>query len=309
MDSQSSWAGLKVLITGASGFLGSHLCARVLELGAEVHATSRVPRASVPGGPCWWHSSLLTIESVREILSKTKPDVIYHMAGSVGASPNLELVLPAFHSLLTSTVNLLVGAKEIGCHRVILSGSLTEPSSQGEESTPSSPYAAAKWAASGYGRMFYDLYKLPTVMVTPFMTFGPRQDSRKLIPSVILSLLEKRAAMLSSGQWEADWIYVDDVIQGFLAAAVVPGIEGRTVELGTGMKRSIREVAELIAQLMNNPAKLLFGAIADRPNEPVRVADTMDAQLRLGWSAKTSFSQGLRQTIQWYEQQAAMGRA
>lgn len=308
MDHRSSWAGVKVLITGASGFLGSHLCMRVSELGAEVHATSRAARVSALGGPCWWHSSLLDIESVRTILAKIKPDVIYHMAGSVGASPNIELVLPAFHSLLTSTVNILVGATEIGCRRVILSGSLTEPNSQGAQPTPSSPYAAAKWAASGYGRMFYELYKLPTILLTPFMTYGPRQDSRKLIPSVILSLLQKKAPMLSSGQWEADWIYVDDVIQGFLAAAVAPGGEGRTVELGTGTKRSIREVVELIANLMDNPSKLLFGAIADRPNEPVRVADTMEALNRLGWSAKTSLTEGLRQTIQWYARQPSLGR-
>lgn len=308
MDAPSPWAGLRVLITGGSGFLGSHLCARVSELGAEVHATSRVARGPIREDTRWWQSSLLDIESVREILSKAKPDIIYHMAGSVGASPNVELVLPAFHSLLTSTVNLLVGAKEIGCRRVILSGSLTEPSLQGAGATPSSPYAAAKWAASGYGRMFYDLYRMPTVMVTPFMTYGPGQNPLKLIPSVILSLLQNQSPRLSSGQWEADWIYVDDVIDGFIAVGMVPGIEGRTFELGSGTKRSIRQVVELIAKTMESQPELLFGAFADRPNEPVRVADTIKPRKLLGWSAKTPFAEGLEQTIQWYSQQASMSR-
>lgn len=305
MDDEQAWADRKVLITGASGFLGSHLCRRLSELGAEVHATSRAVRTSSIGGPCWWHSSLMEIENVREILSKIKPEVIYHLAGSVGATPNIDLVLPTFQSLLTSTVNVLIAATELGCRRIVLIGSLTEPSPQEAHPTPSSPYAAAKWAASGYGRMFHTLYNTPIVIATPFMTYGPGQDSRKLIPSVILSLLQNKAPRLSSGLWDADWVYVDDVIEGFLAAAVVPGIEGATVDLGTGRTRSVREVTEMIANLMDSSSKLLFGAIEDRPMEPIRVADRMATQRRLGWAAKTSLKKGLIQTIQWYADQTA----
>lgn len=119
----------KILVTGASGFIGSHLCRHLSKLGADVHATSRVMRTSAQGGPCWWHSTLIEIDSVQEIFSKVRPDVVYHLAGSVGASTDKELVLPTFHSLLTSTVNILIGATEVGCRRVILSGSLTEPCS------------------------------------------------------------------------------------------------------------------------------------------------------------------------------------
>lgn len=308
MDKQTSWADTKVLVTGASGFLGSHLCRRLLELGAEVHATSRGIHTSRAGKLRWWQSDLIEIEKVREILSKSKPDVIYHLAGSVGAIPNKDLILPTFHSLLTSTVNVLIGATELGCRRVILSGSLTEPGPNESNPTPSSPYAAAKWAASGYGRMFHTLYNLPTVIVTPFMTYGPSQDSRKLIPSVILSLLQSKAPRLSSGQWEADWVYVDDVIEGFLAAGVVPGIEGLTVDLGTGRKRSVCEVVKMIAHLMDSPSKLLFGAIEDRPMEPIRIANNMETQRRLGWAAKTSLKEGLAQTIQWYADQTTAAR-
>jgi UDP-glucose 4-epimerase len=303
MDHETSWPDLKVLITGASGFLGSHLLRCLSNLGAEIHATSRVPRSVTSGGPCWWHSSLTDIESVREIFSKVKPDIVYHMAGYVGASPSRDLVLPTFQSLLASTINVLIGASEIGCRRVILSGSLTEPGASESYATPSSPYAAAKWAASGYGRMFHSLYNLPTVIVTPFMTYGPGQDVRKLIPSVILSLLRNEDPQLSSGQWEADWVFVDDVIRGFLTAAIAPAIEGATVELGTGTKRSIREVVEMIARLMDSPSQLRFGAVRDRPMEPIRIADNIETQRKLGWKAQTSLQDGLLQTIKWYTHQ------
>ncbi|MEP6935989.1 MAG: SDR family NAD(P)-dependent oxidoreductase, partial [Nitrospirota bacterium] len=145
----------KVLVTGGSGFLGSHLCRRLVELGAEVHATSRATRAEQKSGFRWWQTDLADMTAARDLLATIKPDVIYHLAGFVGASPARELVAPTFHSLLLSTVNLLTAVTEIGCRRLILIGSLTEPEATKAEATPVSPYAAAKWAASGYGRMFH----------------------------------------------------------------------------------------------------------------------------------------------------------
>ncbi|NGZ96837.1 MAG: NAD-dependent dehydratase [Nitrospira sp. WS110] len=304
----ASWRGERVLVTGGRGFLGSHLCRRLAEVGADVHATSRQRRISEQGTTRWWQSDLSSLEEVRSILAQVKPAVIYHLAGVVGARPDLRLVLPTFESLLASTIQILVGATEVGCRRVILSGSFTEPKLGELSSTPSSPYAAAKWAASAYGRMFHALYRTPTVVVTPFMVFGPCQEPSKLVPSVILSLLKQEAPRLASGLRDADWIYVGDVVQGFLDAAAVPGIEGATFELGTGTKCTIREVVEKIVGLMDSRVKPVFGAIPDRPGEPIRIADTSETRRRLGWSAKTSLDEGLRQTIQWYAEQVSAGR-
>ncbi|NGZ01520.1 MAG: NAD-dependent dehydratase [Nitrospira sp. WS238] len=303
-----SWQGERVLVTGGAGFLGSNLCRRLMKVGADVHATSRHSRISEQGGTRWWQSDLTSLEDVRSILTQVKPAVIYHLAGAVGANPDLRLVVPTFESLLMSTIHLLIGATEAGCRRVILSGSFTEPKSGDLLSTPSSPYAAAKWASNAYGKMFHALYRTPAVVVTPFMVFGPCQAQSKLIPSVILSLLKREVPRLASGLRAADWIYVGDVVQGFLDAAVVPGIEGATLDLGTGTICTIREVVDKIVELMDSPVKPVFGAIPDRPGEPIRVADTLEARRRLGWSAKTSLDEGLRQTIQWYAEQVSAGR-
>ena len=105
----------------------------------------------------------------------------------------------------------------------------------------SSPYAAAKWAAAGYGRMFHSLYDTPVVILRPFMTYGPGQASTKLIPAVTLALLRASGPRLSSGRHRSDWVYISDVIEGFVAAATVPGIEGKTIDLGSGtLTRSAR---------------------------------------------------------------------
>jgi len=297
------WPQQKVLVTGGSGFLGTHLCRRLVESGAEVHATSRVERNQRERGLRWRQADLADIGEARRILSEIKPDIIYHLAGSVTAVPGKEFVLPTFHSLLTSTVNLLAAVTEIGCRRLILCGSLNEPQAQRGEATPSSPYAAAKWAASGYGRMFQALYGTPVVILRTYMTYGPFQDTGKLIPSVILSLQEGRHPKLSSGRWQADWIYVDDVIEGFLAAANRPNIEGCTLDLGSGTVISVRAIVEQLVAIMRPSVQPLFGTLPDSPLKPECSADVVDSEEKLGWRPATSLSTGLLKTVEWFSAQ------
>jgi UDP-glucose 4-epimerase len=301
----SRWPDLKVLITGGSGFIGWHLCRRLCEEGSEVHATSRKQRPTARGGPIWWQADMADLAAARRVLAAVRPDIVFHLAGSVGASPSLELVLSTYQSLLTSTVNVLVGTTEVGCRRIVLTGSLTEPAPGETEPNPGSPYAAAKWAAVGYGRMFHSLYRTPAVILRPFMTYGPAQAENKLIPSVTLSLLRGEAPKVSSGKWRADWVYVGDVIEGFLAAAIGPEIEGRSIDLGTGSLISIHGVVDQLVKITGSHLQPLFGALPDRPGENEVAANTSTAAELLGWSATTSLESGLRQTVEWFKARAA----
>jgi UDP-glucose 4-epimerase len=294
-------SGQKVLVTGASGFLGSHLCRRLREYGAEVHAVSRSFRSTQAGSPHWWQADMAEPVTVGRLLRVIRPEVIFHLSGLSTASPHLELVWPTLNSLLISTVNLLTAVAETGCDRLVLLASLTEPQpAPAEEAIPGSPYAAAKWASSAYGRMFHRLYGTPAVIVRPFMTYGPGQDTGKLIPYVILSLLKEEAPKLSSGRWRADWIYVDDVIDGLLAAARSPDLEGCTVDLGSGVLMSVHTVVQYLVALTGSQISPLFGALPDRPSEPVRTADTAYASAKLGWKATIPLQEGLKRTVDWY---------
>ena len=297
---QTRWSDLKVLITGASGFIGHHLCRRLRDEGGTVHATSRQARVPIPGDPVWWQADMANPAQAREIFTAVEPHIVFHLAGSVGARPDLDLVLPTYHSLLTSTVNVLLMAAEVGCARVVLAGSLTEPTADERGPIPGSPYAAAKWASSAYGRMFQRLYGTPVVILRPFMTYGPAQASTKLIPSVALSLLRGTAPMLSSGKTKADWVYIDDVVDGFMRAASTPGIEGRTIDLGTGTLVSVREVVTGLANIARTQVEVRFGALPDRPAENEIVANTATASELLGWTATTTLDSGLRQTFDWF---------
>jgi nucleoside-diphosphate-sugar epimerase len=306
MDTQRDWAGRKVLVTGASGFIGVNLCRYLGNAGSHVHATSRTKRSSEPGGPTWWQGDLADLATTRRLLSSINPDIIFHLAGMVGASTDIGLVLPTFHSLLASTVNILTVSAEGQPSRIVLVASLTEPQPGAGELTPGSPYAAAKWASGAYGRMFHGLYGTPCVMVRPFMAYGPGQDSKKLIPSVTQALLKGEAPKLSSGLWQADWVYIDDVVEGFLRAAQVYGIEGTTVDLGSGTLFSVRAVVEQLAVVIGSEIKPAFGALPDRPFEQVRLADTARALATLGWKASTSLERGLQQTVDWYRAQPVL---
>lgn len=297
----------KILVTGASGFLGTHLCQRICQNKNEVFATSRTQRSNLKGGPVWWHTDLEDFEAVRNLLSSIKPDIIYHLSGLASGAQSLGLVLPTFHSLLTSTVNLLTVASDLGCRRIVLVGSLNEPQWEHGEIVPSSPYAAAKWSSSGYGRMFHVLYGTPVVIVRTFMTYGPGQDFRKLIPSVILSLLKGEPPKLSNGKWSADWIYIEDVIEGFLAAARTPKIEGGTFNIGSGALVTVRELVDLIVEILESSIEPQFGALPDRIIEPARKAELKNTIQRLGWEPQIPLKTGLQRTVEWYRSHIPSG--
>jgi nucleoside-diphosphate-sugar epimerase len=297
-------AGCTALVTGASGFIGSHLCQRLVQIGATIHTVSRQHHTGAVPGWCWWQGDLADLATVRDILHRSKPDVVFHLASHVSGAREREAVLPTFHSNLMSTVNLLTVASEIGCRRFILAGSMEEPDATTPDAVPCSPYAAAKWAGSAYARMFHALYQLPVVILRIFMVYGPAQrDLRKLIPYVTLSLLRGEPPRLSSGQRQVDWIYIDDVVDGILAAAQAPAIEGGTLEIGSGTLVSVRAVVEQLVDLITPGGAVPFGALPERPLEQVRVAGTAATYAKLGWQPTTPLPAGLHRTVAWYAQQ------
>ena len=117
-----------------------------------------------------------------------------------------------------------------------------------------------------------------------------------------MSLLEGKAPRLSNAALEADWIYIDDVIEGFLAVADTPNLEGATIDLGSGSLRSVSWVVKQLQALIDPNVEPLFGALPDRPKEQVRVANTAQTALRLGWKPAISLQHGLQLTVDWYRQ-------
>ena len=298
---ESSFRGQRILVTGANGFIGSHLSLRLCQEGAEVHAVYRSKGPADVDGPRWWQADLADLAEVRKIGRETRPELIFHLASHVKGAPDIEHVLPTFRSNLQSTINILVLAAELGCRRVVLTGSLAEPEDKNGEAFPSAPYAAAKWASTGYARMFHALYKVPVLIARVFMVYGPGQkDLTKLVPYVTLSLLQGRTPNITSGQRLVDWIYVSDVVDGFLALAQTPQLDGATLDIGSGSLISIRDIVQELIRTTGGAVNAQFGALPDRPLEPTRVARVDDTFASTGWRPRVSLREGLENTVSWY---------
>jgi UDP-glucose 4-epimerase len=133
------------------------------------------------------------------------------------------------------------------------------------------------------------------------MVFGPGQrDVQKLVPYVAVSLLRGQAPKLTSGAREVDWIYVDDVVDAFLRAAVAPGLEGRSLDIGSGELVTARALVVRLRELIGSDVEPAFGAIADRRCERVRVAKPAETAEAMGWRPRTPLGEGLERTVEFY---------
>jgi UDP-glucose 4-epimerase len=290
----------RIMVTGATGFIGSRLLARLEVSGAEVHAVSRESPRTGNDAVRWWQADLSDMSTVRNVMAAVSPNVIFHLAGEVTGVRDLRVVQPTFRAGLIGSVNLLVAAGELGCQRIVLAGSMEEPRTLSE--VPCSPYAAAKIGQSLYARMCHALFAIPTITLRIFMVYGPAQrDVNKLVPYAIRALLSGQAPRLTSGTREVDWIYVDDVVEAFLAAAQRPGIEGTTLEVGTGVLTSVRSIVERLRDLINPGIALEFGELPDRPLERVDVADVEATWQSLHWRPTVSLTEGLGRTVAWHQ--------
>lgn len=295
-------AGSVALVTGGAGFIGSHLCAHLARAGMAVHSASRREH---PGNEHFRHHAvnLADAEAVRRVLAEVRPDYVFHLASHVQGAPDLKHVLPAFHANLQSTVNLLTAVAERGCRRFVGTGSFMEPTAAPGDLTPTSPYAAAKWASGAYSRMFAALYSVPVTTARVFMVYGPaQQDLAKLVPYVIRCLLRGEAPAITSGRRLVDWIYVEDVAEGFLRLALADDAVGRSVDLGSGAVIATSDLVAMICRLAGTGIAPAIGALPDRPMEPTGTADLATSLRLIGWAPRIGLEEGLMRTIDFYRQ-------
>lgn len=296
----SAAAGATALVTGGAGFIGNRLCELLHASGWIVHSASRRSHRT-EAAHRHWQVDLADTQSAAELVRSVNPDYVFHLASHVWGAPDLEHVLPTFRSNLQTTVNLLTALAEVPCRRFVVTGSLVEPDRDASENVPNSPYAASKWAGSDYVRMFHALYGFPGSIARVFMVYGPaQQDRSKLVPYVIRSVLRSEAPKITSGRHRIDWVFVDDVAYGLARIALIPDVDGRTVDLGSGSLVSTADFVREICELMESDLEPLVGALPDRPLEPIRVARTDETRSWLGWAPSTSREEGLGRTIDWF---------
>ncbi|MFF4413251.1 NAD-dependent epimerase/dehydratase family protein [Streptosporangium sp. NPDC001559] len=298
----SRYSGSRVLVTGATGFIGTHLVRRLGELGARVHAVSRTPRQDSDDPATWHVADVGDAETIGALIASLRPSVVFHLASEVTGTRDPGVVRAMLDSNLASVVNLLTAVAEHHPEtRTVLAGSLEELRPEEGGKAPSSPYAVAKWAANGYARMFHQLWDVHATTLRVGMVYGPGDmNHHRLVPYVTLSLLRDEEPAIGSGTRLIDWIYVDDVVDAFLAAGRSPGSAGLSLDVGTGTATSIHDTVEALVRITGSPLRPRYGALPGRPLDGARIADIAPTTEVLGWRPTVGLEEGLELTVEWY---------
>lgn len=290
----------RYLVTGGRGFIGAHLVRRLVAYGVEVHAVTRA--APTPQlGIKWWQVDLVDPATTERVVREVRPDVVIHLAGRVAGTCDLNAVIPLLNDNLVGAVNVMKAATAVPGCKVVLAGSVEEPRSLQLGNGAHSPYAAAKAASTTYATLFRELWGLPLVVLRLAMVYGPGDPHTcRLVPHVITSLLGGTEPSLGSGGRMVDWVYIDDVVDAFVAAAVEPAAVGMVMDIGSGTPVSIRDVVLKIAKVMESTCSAKFGATPDRAEDRTYIADPEPAKKYLHWHSRVRIESGIQTAVDWY---------
>lgn len=311
-----NWSGRRVLVTGAGGFIGSHLSERLVELGAEVRALVRYTSTGTAG---WLDASPYRrdIEVIsaditdREMVGRAVrgAEVVFHLAALIGIPYSYHAPESYVRTNVEGTLVVLQSALAAGVARVVHTSTSEVygtarrvPIDEDHPLQAQSPYSATKIAADKLAESFHLSFGLPVTIVRPFNTYGPRQSARAVIPTIITQCLTQDAVRLGNLYPTRDLTYVADTVEGFIRAAGCPDAVGATINLGSGREISVGDLARLIAGLVGRPVAVETQEERVRPasSEVERLlADTSRARTLLGWEPQVSLSEGLRRTIDW----------
>ena len=303
-------------VTGAGGFIGSHLVERLLADGHEVRALVRYSSTSsigFLGEARAAHPDALTIEAgavedpgcVQRLVGGC--DGVLHLAALIGIPYSYIAPHHYVQTNIVGTINVLDAVRNHGVGRLVhVSTSETYgtaqfvPISEEHPVHAQSPYAATKAGADQLALSYYRSFATPVVVIRPFNTYGPRQSARAFIPTVITQALTGNTVRLGSVTPRRDLTFVTDTVDGMVRAAMTPGIDGTEINLGTGESHGIGEVAEEIIAQVNPEARLQHDPARDRPgnSEVLELqSDISRARELLGYAPQVSLRDGLAQTI------------
>jgi len=310
--------GTQVLVTGAGGFIGSHLVEALLRQGARVRAFVRYTSRNDPG-----LLKLLSPEdfSKLEIISGDLRDehavlhavkgceVVFHLGALISIPYSYFHPAEVASTNFMGTLNLLMACREHGVKRLIhtstseVYGTAREvPIRESHALQGQSPYSASKIGADKLVESFFASYGLPVVTVRPFNTFGPRQSARAVIPTIITQALVQDEIKLGNLSTTRDFTFVSDTVDGFLCAAQAQGVEGQVFNLGTGEEISIGDLANRIISQVGRKVRITEDSQRLRPeaSEVMRLlSDHSLAVKHLGWKPQFTLDQGLERTIPW----------
>ena len=309
-----------VLVTGAGGFIGSHLVEELIKIGANVRAFVRYTSGGNEGNLRYVDHSVDNLEvfmgdlkdpyACREAMKDV--DYVFHLASVISIPYSYRNPREYFENNVFFILNILQAAQELGTKAVIhtstseVYGTAEKiPISESHPLKAQSPYSASKIAADKIAESFYRSFDIPVVTVRPFNTYGPRQSIRAVIPTIITQALGQKNILLGDVRPTRDFLFVNDTVKGFLEIARnAEKLYGETLNLGTGVEITIEKLAQTICKVADSKAEVVFDATRIRPtkSEVNRLcADVSKVKKSLGWKPEIDLETGLKDTVQWYQ--------
>lgn len=244
------------------------------------------------------------------LVARANPEIVFHLGAYTHVGKSWDRVDECIQTNIHGTVTLLQALERGRYRRMVYTstseiyGDIPVPFREDATVNPLSPYAVSKYAGERFCRMLYQGRSWPIVVVRPFNAYGPGQSPDRVVPEIIVTALAKGRLAMTQGRQTRELNYVEDLVDGFIRAAVVPGIEGEVFNIGGGDEVSMREVAQTILDLMGNPIDPEFGALPDRPTEIWSMrSDVTKARHVLGLPPFRPLREGLEPTIAWYRRE------
>jgi len=312
------WNKKKVLVTGAGGFIGSHLTERLVELGASVKAFVRynsrndwglietLPK-EIKESLDIFTGDLKDPETVRKAVKDC--DIVFHLGALIAIPYSYINPLDFVQTNIGGTANILNACKEYGVEKIIHTSTSEvygtaryTPIDENHPLQGQSPYSASKIGADKLAESYYFSFALPVAILRPFNTYGPRQSARAVIPTIITQALTTQRIKLGSLEPTRDLTYISDTVEGFIKEAESEESIGQVINLGTGEETSVGDLVRKIGAILGKKLKIEYDPIRVRPegSEVERlISNNTKAKNILKWEPKVSLEEGLEKTINW----------
>jgi len=319
------WSRKKVLVTGAGGFIGSHLIERLIDLGAYaksfVRYNSRNDWGLLEIIPPQKRDSLEIVsgdlQDYDAVYSAAKDvDVIFHLGSLISIPYSYNRPRDTIENNVLSTLNILTAARDLGVEKVVHTSSsevygtaLYVPIDEKHPLQGQSPYSASKIGADKIAESFFCSFDLPVATIRPFNTYGPRQSARAIIPTIITQAIEQETIKLGSLFPTRDYTYVKDTVNGFIRMAESKSSIGEVINIGSNFEISMGDLAQRISSLLNKDIEITQDSSRVRPlkSEVKRLwCDNAKAKRLLGWEPQVSLDEGLKETIEWISENKKM---
>ena len=315
-DGESEMGSLEemiILVTGATGFIGSHLIKKLVEEGAKVHILSRNEELhrnlilkDLDSELKLCKADLCDSASIKTCIDNVEPEKVFHLGAFVDLKRDFQTANECVQTNIQGTLNMLNALKDINCSSFIHLGTYEVygfnpvPFREEQPVDPLSPYSISKVCSEYFCRFTNKIYNIPIVLLRLANVYGPNQKSERLIPYVIRCCIEKKEIKLTKGNQTRDYLYVEDAIEAIIKSSHTKEAISEVINIGSGKEYKVKEVVQKILDLMGSSITPQYGGLKHRAYEPERwYCDITKAKKILGWEPHYSLDEGLEKTIRW----------